>query len=407
MKKERRLKMKKIMKIDQETLKNLNRQIILNNIRRYSEISRIDLAEQTNLSPTTVSVITSELLEKKLIREIRVGESSGGRKPVVYGIDPKNKFVISIILTPKGTEYALIDLGCEIVFREKDICIIDGENSVGQAIVRSIDVIKKKFPEYIDRVYSVAISLPGLLNYKNNQVLYSAPLHLKNFIIEDVVKKIIDRRVYIFKDTDALILGESYFGIGNTCKNFVYILVDNGVGMSYVNAGKLFKLPYGGMELGHLTIDLHGYKCKCGNTGCIGTCISEIPALKRLNEVIEEGIETNIKQNMYTSFKELVYYSNKGDKAAIKVLMEQAELIGITVANVVNMFNPESVIIGGLLSECQWDILKIITDSVKSRALESFTQSLNIQFSSLGCKASLIGMANEIFENKIFKPVII
>jgi predicted NBD/HSP70 family sugar kinase len=398
--------MKKGRKVDQEMLKSLNRQIILNHIRKYKEISRTDLAKYTRLSPTTVSVIIAELLEKEIIREIRVGESSGGRKPVVYGINPCNRFVISIILTPYGTEYALIDLSCSILFRKKFIYMVDSEKSVEEAILESINVIKSEFPEYIDRIYSVAISLPGLVNY-NNEILYSGPLHLRNFNITEVVKKNIDRNVFVFKDTDALILGEYYFGIGSKYKNFVYILVENGVGMSYINAGKLFRLPHGGLELGHITINLEGKKCRCGNVGCLGTMISEIPALSRLNELIEEGLETKIKQTMSLHFKDIVDYSNKGDKAAKMVLKEQGELLGIAVANVVNLFNPNAIIIGGPMSNCNWDILNILVHSAKNRTLETFSKSLNVMFSTLGNKSSLIGMANEVFETEIFKPVIL
>ncbi len=391
-------------KADQETLKLVNRSVILGLIRKNKEISRIDLAEKTNLSPTTVSAITSELIEKNIVTELRVGESNGGRRPVMMGLNPQAAYALAIRLTPSGAVYALVDLSCNIVCIKECISCIDSESAAEQIIHEIIKNVKDGFTLQVEKIFGIGISIPGIIDYENGRVVYSATLHLKDFNVVEVVNKVMETDVIVFKDTDSLALGEQHFGIGGGNTDFAYILVENGVGMSYVNSGKLFRLPYGGLELGHITVDLNGQVCRCGNKGCLGTVVSEIPTLKRLNELIEEGVKTEIKHISSLKLKDVVDYSNREDEAAMKVLKEQAELLGVACANVINLFNPKLVIIGGPITNCNWDMLKIIKDSTAQRALSPYNSKVKVEFSKLGYKSSLLGLANEVFERKIFKP---
>ncbi|MDI6617703.1 MAG: ROK family transcriptional regulator [Clostridiales bacterium] len=395
-----------IRKLDQETLKNLNRQIILNYIRKYREISRIDLAEHTKLSPTTVSSITSELIQKGIVTETRIGESNGGRRPVMVGINPMSACIIAIILTPKGIRYALADLNCDIYGEKYVKCTIDSSDKAMDVILNSIQDIKGGFPDAAGKIYGITISIPGVIDHEEGKVLYSSRLNIKDFNMASEVKRKTGIDCYVFKDTDAFILGEHRFGVAIGYENFVYIIVENGVGMSYINSGKLFKPgPSGGFELGHMTIDSNGPECSCGNRGCLGTVVSEIPILNRIKKLKEKGYETCIVNTDKLSLSDIVDFSNKNDKAARYVLEEQARLLGIAVATVVNLLNPELVVIGGPLSKCRWGFLDILNDCVKDRALQIYSKNTTIKFARPGEESALKGMADEIYERDIFRPV--
>jgi Transcriptional regulator/sugar kinase len=403
---ESRTLMTKIRKVDKEVVKNLNRQIILNYIRKYQEISRIDLAQHTKLSPTTVSTITSELIEKGIITELRIGESNGGRRPVMFGINPNSKYVITIILTPKGITYTLVDLKCQIVEKKYIPCKAQGQESVIEIIIKSIEDIKSKFANIYDKICGIGISIPGVIDLEGGKILYSSRFKLNNFDLTSVIKEKTGIYTCIFKDTDALILGEHKFGVGDGRKNFAYIIVENGVGMSYINSGKLFKPGYGGgFELGHITIDSNGPECVCGNRGCLGTMVSETPVLNRLDKLIEKGYVTDIKDTSNMHLIDVVEYSNRGDKAARYVLEEQARLLGTAVATVINLLNPQLIALGGPLSKCRWGFLEILQDTVSDRALQIYSRRIDIKFAILGEESALKGMANEVYEKEIFKPV--
>lgn len=397
--------MRQSFKLDQEKLKILNRQNILNIIRNNKEISRTDLTERTGLSPTTVSTITSELMENNMIVEICVGESSGGRRPIIFGLNKDARYVIAIRLTHRGAILDLVDMECNPIYRKELIENLDNDLKVSKMIVQCLENIISNFPEKVERIIGVGISIPGIIDYKNNEVIYSSRLHLSNFNIEDAVKEVIDKRIYTFKDTDSMILGEYYFGEGRGYKDLVYILVEDGVGMSYINSGKLFKLPRGGFELGHTTITSTGPKCQCGSVGCLGMLVSEMPALLRLNELIEQGIETCFTQVSDLNYIDIIRASNANDKASRQVLEEQAEKLGIGMGNIINLLNPELIIIGGPLIYSNWDLINSIKKSIKQHALEPYTDKLDIKFSKFGHESSPLGMANFILEGEVFIPI--
>jgi len=398
--------MSKIKKVDQETLKNLNRQIILNYIRKYREISRIDLSQYTRLSPTTVSAITAELIGKKLITEIRIGDSSGGRRPLMVGVNPDASYVITAILNPKEITYTIVDLSCNMVEKERISCDIDNPDTVKYVLQKSLGSILQKYLHNRDKICGIGVSIPGVIDHNNGKVLYSSKLHLKDFDIAAIIESQTGIRSYLFKDSDALMLGEYNFGIASTYKNIVYINVEDGVGMSYINSGKLFLPGYGGgFELGHITIDSNGSLCRCGNRGCLGTVVSERPVLNKLEKLLEKGYESDISISKNINLKDIVEYSNNGDKAARYVLEEQARLLGTAVASVINLFNPQLVVIGGPFSKCKWEFLSILRDTVRDRALETYSRGVKIEYAKLQDDSALIGMANDIFEKEIFKPI--
>lgn len=398
--------MSTVKKADQETLKNINRQIILNHIRLHREISRIDLAKFTKLSPTTVSAIVSELLAKKLVNETRIGESSGGRKPLMLGINANARCVLIVVLSPRGAGFSTVNMDFQIVHHEYIARSIRGEEAVVEILNKGLEMFSEKYPGAMDGVCGIGISVPGVVEHEKGVVLYSSKLHLSDFDISSVVDRYCGIKTYIFKDTDALLLGEYNFGAGNAYGNVAYINIEDGVGMSYVNSGRLFKPGYGGgFELGHITIDSGGSLCRCGNRGCLGTVVSEAPALVKLKTLIEKGYESGIEVTKNTSLADIVEYSNNGDKAARYVLEEQARLLGTAVASVINLFNPQLIAIGGPLSKCTWGFLDILRDTVKDRALPIYSKNVEIRFARLGEDSALVGMANEILENEIFKPV--
>lgn len=398
--------MSKLNKFDQEVGKNLNRQIILNYIRKYNEVSRVELTEHTKLSPTTVSAITSSLLQERIIQELRIGESSGGRRPLMLGINPEAKFVITLILTREKAEFSLVNLNYETVYTGSFSCDICDGQKAEEVLKSAVDQLLKNNPDTAGKICGMGISIPAVVDRANGRVLYSSKLKLRDFDIASVVKQHTGLKCFLFKDTDAFILGEYNFGIGKSVKNFIYITIENGVGMSYIHDRKLFHPGYGGgLELGHVTANVGGKVCRCGNRGCLGTMVSETPALDRIQEYLSSGYESEIKDLAHIKLPDIVMSSNKGDKVCRLVLEEQAGFLGTAIANVINLLNPELIAIGGPLTKCNWGFLEIIRDTVQEKALDIYCRNMEIEFAKLGGESALLGMADEIIKSEVFKPV--
>ena len=122
----------------------------------------------------------------------------------------------------------------------------------------------------------MAIIIPGVLEYSRNRILYSAALYLEDFDLKDLTDRVMGREldIYLFKDTDALVLNE-YYESGRNERNMLCLYCDSGVGMSVMNRGKLLRIEGCGLEIGHTTIDIHGKSCKCSSVGCVGTLLRE------------------------------------------------------------------------------------------------------------------------------------
>lgn len=391
-------------KMDQETLKNLNRQIVLNHIRNHKEISRVDLAGFTKLSPTTVSTIIAELVSKKLVTELRVGESSGGRKPLMVGMNPNARYAASVMMDQKGADFSVVNMNYETVYQESIEQKVSGSTEVQEFLLKGIGKLLVSCAEIKNDICGFGISIPGVIDHENGKVLYSSKLHLNNFNISEILSSHLGVKSFVFKDTDALILGEFNLGIGSASKNFVYINIEDGVGMSYIHSGKLMQPGYGGgFELGHITIDSNGPLCRCGNRGCLGAVVSAQPIISKLEKLNGKGYETFIGGDVSKfTLADIVEFSNKGDRACRYVLEEQARVLGTAVASVINLLNPQLIAIGGYLSKCTWDFLGILKDTVRDRALEVFSRSTEIKFARLDDESALIGMANEIFKREVF-----
>jgi len=390
-------------KADKDTIKFLNRQTVLSIIRKYNEISRADLTEKTKLSPTTISAITSELVENKLIREIRIGESNGGRPPLIFGINPIAAFSINLRVTPSSALVAIVNLANEIVYKKEIILQVYDEESLQELLETSIKSALDNFPYDLDLIQGIGISFPGLIDYKSCKIIFSASLHVKNFDVQQAIYKAVGKEVYIYKDTDALLLGEYHFGIEESYKDVIYILVENGVGMSYLYSGKLFRLPEGGFELGHITIDPEGELCRCGNKGCLGTMVSEIPAQKKLSELLAQGIESKVSQAGALRYEDMMKLYEEKDIACTMVINEQINLLGTAISNMVNIFNPELVILGGPLVAGGEELRDNLKNIVSKKSLKSFSQKTKLKLSALGDNSALLGMSHEIFSDRVYK----
>lgn len=387
--------MGRLKKADQEMLKSFNRHLVFNYIRRNNAVSRAEITEKTQLSPTTVSIIVSELLEDNLILNLGVGRSSGGRKPLMLGVNPKAKYVISIILRPKRVTYALVDLGCNIVERHDIEFFTRGKESAQEILEQCINELFAEHKGIEDKLTGVGISIPGIIN-NDGTVLYSASLDIKMFEVMKLMKeRVYDTDYFVFKDTDALILGEKNFGKGKAYSNFAYIMVEDGIGMSYVSGKELFKpSSVGGLELGHMIIDPNGPLCRCGTRGCLGTTVSE-------DYIVCEYKKMSKKSDEKLRLEDIVLLSNQGDNVAKSVLKRQAGTLGLAIANILNMFNPEMIIVGGPISKCKWNYLDVVSTKACDMALDIYRDDINMVFSELDDTSALIGMANDIFEKAV------
>lgn len=381
-------------------IKELNTSIILNTIKEKGSISRADIAKLTGLTAATVTNITSQLLKYNLIMETKFGASSGGRKPILLEFNYSYYNVIGVVISKQEITTSLTDLNSNLI---KDIKVELKENAEKKDVLNIIIKNTKELINFSDKkVLGLGVSMEGLIDEKNGVVVMSSSFGWKNVNIKNELKKELDIPIFINNDVKALAKGEEMFGKGRDSSNFILLYTGFGIGASLVNDGIIYRgISNYACELGHITIDINGPLCSCGNHGCF-------QALASGEALIKEIKNSNLKSyfNGEITVNDIIKKIYENNTDILKLIEKQAKYIGIGIANIINIFNPSEIIINGYISCVPQYIKDIIINEVNIRSLLSMRESVNVLFSDLGTKSQYKGAVglfiSELFSNPEF-----
>ncbi|RLL43837.1 ROK family transcriptional regulator [Oceanobacillus piezotolerans] len=381
-----------------QLMKSVNKSLVLNKIRTSEPISRAQIAKETKLTPPTVSSIVKELLEDGLVRESELGESSGGRKPKMLHINSDAFYVIGVDAGPETVDCVLTDLTGKIVRRSSSYVLtkpLTNDKFLGilqeiiGAMIHSTDVVQEK-------IIGIGIAMHGVVEVKTGTSLVAPNLDLKHIPIKATLEGVFDLTVKVENDARAMALGESWFGGNSDVDSMVAVNFGSGVGAGVVIHGNLY---HGAQdiagEFGHMTIDLHGEKCECGNPGCLQTFVS--------GEALAERFNKQVNQNKVVNGEEIYKMAKTGDVSAVQFLQETGEIIGIGLTNLIHLVNPSRIVLGGGVMKSQEFILPEVYKMIEQRALTTEAKKTEVIVSRLGDDATLLGAVSlllvELFEH--------
>ncbi|GAQ16965.1 N-acetylglucosamine repressor [Oceanobacillus picturae] len=375
-----------------QLMKSVNKSIILNKVRTSEPISRAQIAKETKLTPPTVSSIVKELLEEGIIRESSLGESQGGRKPTMLHINLDAFYVIGVDAGPQRVTSILTDLAGNIIHRADKQLFTPITNEqfmkiLKDAIRETIEASNREKREMV----GIGVAMHGVVNVETGTSLIAPNLNLKNIPIKEELEKEFELDIKVENDARAMALGESWFG-GHASASMVAVNIGHGVGAGLVINEKL----YHGVrdiagEIGHMTIDLHGPTCTCGNTGCLQAFVSG-PAIAARSH--KEGL----------TGEDIAKLAKSGDKEATALLEETGKLIGIGLVNLIHLVNPEKIVLGGGVMKSEKFILPAIKETISSRGLTQDAKETNVSVTKLGAHATLLG-AVALLLVELFDPV--
>ncbi len=369
---------------DQFMVKEINTSIVMDTILRYHSISRARISEITGLNKGTVSSLVLELINQQLVFETGAGESSGGRKPVMLQFNGDTGYVIGIDL---GVNYILTILtnlqGDMICEHQEDITGLNSHEII-PLLVRTIGIVSSQAPLSHYGIVGIGIGVPGMVDSEGT-VLFAPNLGWTHVDLRAAVQ-VYYPEMPIFVDNEANMgaIGELQYGAGKKVANLIYISVGIGIGAGIILKNELFRgtAGYSG-ETGHMTIDADGRLCRCGNRGCWELYASE-QAISDMGKSIKLNGVTGTLESYITSAQE-------GQVSIIEAFDKIGHYLGIGVANIINIFNPDLVIIGNRLTLAERWISQSMQDTVKKRALPIQRQSAIVQFSSLSSHSTALG----------------
>ncbi len=392
-------------------MKTLNKSIILNKIRTSGPISRAQIAKDTKLTPPTVSSIVKELIEQGIVRESAQGTSQGGRKPTMLVINRTEFYIIGIDAGPRTVKFVLADLSGDL--KEEKITPIDSTITSHQFIevlitgVKSLLLARKGL---VGKIVGIGVAMHGVVKVEDGVSEFAPNLDLRDVAIKEELEKAFDYEVKVENDARAMALGEAWFGDSEGVKSMLALNIGSGIGAGLMIDGKLYHGEYDlAGEIGHMTLDLHGEKCTCGNNGCLQTVASGPAIEKRARRLLDEGRMSGLaslmddKEDQVSG--ELVYQAAvQGDKDSKAILEETGTYIGIGLTNLIHVINPSKIVIGGGVSNAGDIILKPIKETIKARALTAEAKQTEITISPLRGNATVLG-AVALVLTELFDPM--
>ena len=374
------------------TIKNDNRALIFNYIRR-SPTSRADISKKSNMSKSAVTMITNDLIKEGQIIEIGATASSHGRKSILLDIVANYRYAAGIALHRKYIYICITDLKSNI------LAYSNHKISQWNDPYKALDFAYEEILRFLDQLQipmekclGIGVSAPGPLDYVTGKILNPPDFEFFHHVtVGDYLRKRSGLPVTVDNNAVLLTMQQYISDSSHNFKNYMFVVISDGIGSAIMTNGNIYR-GFGGFagELGHTSIHANGSKCSCGNTGCLEKYIN----IKALQEKFG-----------FSSYEKMVDDAYMGDKESISILEYIADEFSCAIANMVNMFDLDGVIIYGQLSYRNEKLAKMLQERINSRSVITRTHPVYVYFSKMQpdeASASVCSaIINRYFEQKL------
>lgn len=374
---------------------------ILRTIKERGSVSRTDLQHMTNLSWGTITNTTRDLLNRNLIREEGALSTKAGRKPVRLAINPTSHSLVGVDFGRKVAKCLILNLAGETLwYDELQYTPGDAPETV---LSRLAELLQNalNLPAISARIcLGIGVAMPGAIDVKNGLLRFAPRMPgWKNVPVRSFLQQRLQPQVRIEHAPNCLALAERWFGEAGRSENVLCINLRDGVGMGILLQGEVFR---GSQEMagefGHITVDPNGPACACGDHGCIESFCS-IPAVTdfiRASNERSEGLSAICAERNPT-VEEIVAAAKNGDKAAIAAFERLGQYLGIGVANLIDLLNPDLIVLAGPLTKGRDYFMPTLNQKVDKHAWKHSNRQLLI--SQLGERDMAMGACGQVLQS--------
>ena len=377
------------------TIRDINKQIVLNYVRDREPISRAEIARETALQRSTVSAIVDDLQEAGLIEDIGTGDSTGGRKPTLLKLKTGTPVAIGVDVTPRKTTVAVADLAGQVIEKE----IFPTSANVDFMTEQIIGRIEKFVGKYPDSKLEIGITVPGIADPTLGKAVYIPYFNWHDWNIALQITEKTGLLATIENDANAIALAELWFGdeVIRKTRNFITVLVAEGVGTGVIFDGQIYHGEKGAAgEFGHMIVGVDApVQCSCGSRDCWEAHASEKAVVARYGGLLREQ---NLSQNT-ADINHLIELAENGDNFAIQALKETAEFLGIGISNLIVGLSPQAVVVSGNITKA-WNLIEKELYRMAERSVRRGLPKTVLMASSLGDAPTLIGSLSLVLAGK-------
>ena len=335
---------------NRELTKAINQFNILNTIRNAGLISRVEIAALTGQSRAAVTNITARLLKEKIIVEKETKTSSSrGRRRVLLALNPTAAYVVGVKLSAFQVSFAVTNMQADVL-SSLIMPVRIGKKSVefvADLIEEGIRHCVSEARLNMRKIAGIGIGIPGLVDSEKEITLWSPLYKRGNRTMRELIQDRFNIKTHIENDANTVTLAQQWFGEGRGVANFLVVTVEHGVGMGIVVNGQLYRGVKGiGAEFGHLVIVPGGAPCRCRKRGCIEAYVADYSVLGAAIDACKAG-RWQCKNISSLTIEEVTVIAQQGEPALRKIFKRGGEILGLGISGLVQIFNPEKIIIAG------------------------------------------------------------
>lgn len=339
-----------------------------------------------------------DLLRVGVAQYVGLGDSTGGRPPALLEFNPAAAYALGAAMRDHEWRIVVTDLDASVLHR-LDVAI-SGHSP--EAAVAALETGVQTILAQVDEAKvlpAIGLGTPGLVDMRTGVIKTAVDVGWFDVPIRDLVEAALKRSAFVANRSRVGALAEFWYGASQGLNEIIYISIGTGVSAGIVHAGELYMgVNSSAGELGHITILPDGPLCRCGNRGCLQQLISEPAIADRARARLREGEQTLLWElagnHPERITAEMVFAAaEQGDPLSAAIVAETASYLGIAIANLINLFNPQLIVLGGPVGQMSHNMLPALLDEVRRRALSYPLSVAQIVPSALGADANAIGAA--------------
>jgi glucokinase-like ROK family protein len=397
---------------DQAFLRGRNLSAVLKFIYRHAPVSRAQLATRTGLNKSTVSSLVQDLMDRRLIHETGMNSAGAGRPATLLEINPDVGAVIGVELGVDFVAVALADFAGRILMRKQ--VSADPAESQDETLQETRQLISETLEECGRRelrVLGLSFSIPGTVDLDQGLLIFAPNLSWRNVSLRNIFSYT-GLPVYVENDANAAAVGEHLFGAAQDVRDFVLVFAGVGIGGGLYLNDQLYRGRggYAG-EIGHTSIraEPSQQQCLCGNRGCWETYANQHSIIERVERRLASGQVSLIPAMRdgnpgALQLSVIKQAADAGDEVALHALAEAGSAMGSGLAGLVNIFNPQKIVLGGPVSLVGAYLMPTIREGVSRYAMSEIAAQTEIGLSAFGADASLIGAAAVVVDDILNYP---
>jgi transcriptional regulator of PTS gene len=378
--------------IDQ--IKQTNAGAVYRLIDLYGPISRVDLSKRAQLAPASITKIVRELVEAHLVKETEYQDvGSRGRPAIGLVLDTEAWHYVSGRISSGSITLTLRDLSSKRVV-EDQIPLPDSHSELLlNRILSEVEQFFIRHQDKLERMTAIAITMPGIIDAPAG-IVHKMPYYaVDEMLLGPALEQRTGLPVYLQHDICAWTMAETLYGASRGCRNVIQVVIDHNVGAGVITAGRVLHAGSRSViEMGHTQVDPGGKRCYCGNHGCLET----VASIENILEIAQQrlnGSTSSLLRDSPLSVESLCDAALAGDQLAKDIILGVGHSVGRIIAIMVNLFNPEKILVGSPLNKAASILHPAIASCIRQQALPAYNENIVVESTAFFNQGTMPGAA--------------